>query len=295
VTSKLVAVSSLVIGVLLSADPARASSSGARVRYAWTVDVPIAVSGVALLVTGNAIHTDMVVVPPEGLDVDDIHWELDRRAVHDVDEHADPRSSTMRDVALTLPLVLGVAVAESGNRLHAGVDRIAMVTESLALAEGITNVLKSSVSRPRPFTYLDESQRPATPHYDVRAERAFQSMPSGHASTAWCSVGVLLTDPWLDQPSSSWIRRTSVGFVGSTVATATGGLRVEAGQHFTTDVVVGGLIGTACGIAVPLLHGYIEKGTRVAHPTTRGWLERAAGVAVGFGSGLLLTDLLGDR
>src|SRR5262249_46201132 len=121
----------IALGVLLLSEPAHASGSGARVRYAWTVDVPIAASAGALLVTGTQIHTAKLVVPPGGLDVGDIHWEVDRHAVHDVDPHADSRSDTMRNVALGLPLVLGVAVSESGNRWRAGADRIAMLSESL--------------------------------------------------------------------------------------------------------------------------------------------------------------------
>src|SRR5262249_3467228 len=92
VTSKLAAVPSIVIGLLVFVDPAHASTSGARVRYAWTVDAPVVATGAALLVTGNAIHTDTAVVPPQGLDVDDIHLAIDRHAVHDVDEQADSRS-----------------------------------------------------------------------------------------------------------------------------------------------------------------------------------------------------------
>jgi len=34
----------------------------------------------------------------------------------------------------------------------------------------------------------------------------------------------------------------------------TGFLRVRAGEHFPTDVILGGLVGTASGILVPYFH-----------------------------------------
>jgi membrane-associated phospholipid phosphatase len=38
------------------------------------------------------------------------------------------------------------------------------------------------------------------------------------------------------------------------LAGATSALRVEAGQHFPTDVVVGAVLGISTGVAVPLFH-----------------------------------------
>jgi membrane-associated phospholipid phosphatase len=44
---------------------------------------------------------------------------------------------------------------------------------------------------------------------------------------------------------------------GGFLASATVSLRVDSGQHFPTDVMVDGLIGTATGVAVPLVHDYV--------------------------------------
>jgi hypothetical protein len=76
---------------------------------------------------------------------------------------------------------------------------------------------------------------------------------------------------------------------------ATGGLRVEAGQHFPTDVAAGAAIGAASGTLVPLLHGYVDHGEVVPRPTLRHWLDRGAGIAAGIGVGALLTEALGGR
>jgi len=39
-----------------------------------------------------------------------------------------------------------------------------------------------------------------------------------------------------------------------TLGTTVGILRIQAGSHFPTDVIVGGVMGTAFGIAIPRLH-----------------------------------------
>jgi hypothetical protein len=64
---------------------------------------------------------------------------------------------------------------------------------------------------------------------------------------------------------------------------ATGALRVEAGMHFPTDVIVGGIAGMGLGIAVPELHrvvplppvrlGLVPCGT----PGSGGWCAVVSG------------------
>ena len=51
------------------------------------------------------------------------------------------------------------------------------------------------------------------------------------------------------------------------LASATAALRVAAGEHFPTDVIVGAAAGSAVGAAVPLLH---DHGAR-AGPGTLAW------------------------
>lgn len=274
---------------------AAAARSNARLHYAWTVDVPVLAGGVGGLVLGNAISTDTRRVPAGGLDPADIQWSFDRNSLHDLNATADTRSNTLRTASLVLPMTLGLLTAAPGNRWRTARDRAALWVESAAVAQGVTALIKTSASRPRPFTYADEARRPGNSRYDVQAERAFQSMPSGHASTAWCAAALLWMDPWLEAPDAGWKRRAGVACVGAAVAMATGGLRVEAGQHFPTDVAAGAAIGAASGTLVPLLHGYVDAGRPVPRPSARHWLDRAAGIAAGIGAGALLTEVLGDR
>lgn len=277
------------------APPAPAPGSSVRVHYSWKVDVPLLAGGLGGMILGNNIATETLDVPPGGLDPGRIHWGIDRDALHELDESADRLSDKVLTLSVFLPLTLGVVTAPSGERWHAAGDRSAMTVESMAVALGAAAVLKNVVSRPRPFNYLDEAQRPDAPHWDSQTDRAFQSMPSGHATTVWCSAALLWMDPWLDEPEATWKRRAGIPCLGSTVAMLTGGLRVEAGQHFPTDVAAGALLGAASGTLVPLLHGYQDHGRPVPRPTAQEWLERGAGVAVGIGLGALLTEVLSGQ
>ena len=268
------------------------AASKARLHYSWCVDAPLGGTGVAALLIGLQLNTHTRPVPLGGFDPSDIHWGVDRRVVHQVDTLAGDRSDTMRDIALALPLVLGAVTAAPGNRLCASADRIALHVEASAIALGVVEVLKKSISRPRPYTYLAATDRPTTSAYDVTKDESFQSMASGHAATAWCAVGVTLADPWLDAPDATWKRRAMVAFIGSTIATATAVLRTEAGQHFPTDVTAGGAIGLASGIAVPLLHRFTVDGTPIPPRSRHGWYEKTAGVVAGIGAGVLVGKAL---
>jgi len=293
--SAVVLTSALAIAGGLAVPASATSRSSARLHYSWAVDAPVLAGSVAALVLGNAISTATVPVPPGGLDPAGIHWQIDRNSLHDIDETAATRSNTLLKVSLVLPVALGLATAAPGNHWRAAGDRAALWAESAGVTQGLTTLLKNSVSRPRPFTYQDEAQRPDDSIYDVEDDRAFRSMPSGHASTAWCGAALLWMDPWLEAPDATWKRRAAVSFAGATIAMATGALRVEAGQHFPTDVAAGAAIGAASGTLVPLLHGYTDHGHAVPRPTARHWLDRAAGVAAGIGVGALLSEALGGH
>jgi membrane-associated phospholipid phosphatase len=101
--------------------------------------------------------------------------------------------------------------------------------------------------RLRPFTYnqdLDLNFRTGS--------GAKNSFYSGHTSLVATST-FFLAKVYSDyHPNSKykWVLFTTAG-----IATIlTGHLRVRAGQHFPTDVLVGGIMGTAAGILTPHFH-----------------------------------------
>ena len=210
--------------------------------------------GAGLLVTGLLLPANHPQVPPQGLDPSEIAWSVDRDIVGNHSRAADVTGDWTRDASLLFPLALALAMGQEGERWH-GLGRISLVyAETILISQGLTWLGKAIMGRARPFSYLPTSQRPNAPSYDVSTERTFASMPSGHSSSAWAGATFGMTIHLLQRPQASWVERAGVGFVGGVLAGATSALRVEAGQHFPSDVVVGAGLGLVTGVAVPLLH-----------------------------------------
>jgi membrane-associated phospholipid phosphatase len=107
--------------------------------------------------------------------------------------------------------------------------------------------MKAALPRYRPYMY--QGSPPA--EYLSDPDR-YASFPSGHATMAFASAAYLATVFAAYHPDSPLALPVALG--GFLVAGATAALRVAAGQHFVTDVLVGAALGTACGVVVPLLH-----------------------------------------
>jgi membrane-associated phospholipid phosphatase len=97
----------------------------------------------------------------------------------------------------------------------------------------------------------------------------------------------------MTRPAAGWKEQAVVGFAGGSIATTTSVLRVEAGQHFPSDVIAGGCIGVAGGVTIPLLHRYVVAGERAPSPSRASWLAATAGMAAGTGVALLVNALAG--
>ena len=237
------------------------------------------------------IDPDLRPVPAQGFDVDDIGLAWDRRAVGDASLEAWDASDVTLSAARAMPYVLFVASAPAGRRIGATLRRVILLWETELIVDGLTAALKPAISRPRPYTYLPEAERPDDPRYDATSPDAFYSFPSGHASDAWRAASFTIVDHVLTRPAADWREHAAIGFVGGALAGATSALRVEAGAHFPTDVVGGAAIGIVVGGGVPLLHRYVADDGASAPPRSA-WLGAAAGTALGVAAGILLTPAL---
>jgi membrane-associated phospholipid phosphatase len=177
-------------------------------------------------------------------------------------------SDVMLAVAITAPFIYHAIEAGVRRRgwsqirgrgflVRYGTD-VLILAEALAVESLLTEVLKTAIRRPRPYTYLD----PADVSPSVRSalvqdqsrNSADWSFPSGHTAAAFTATtagATLLTLELLGR--SRWgIALAWVGGLG--VASTTAVLRVTAGKHFTSDVITSALIGMGVGAAVPLAH-----------------------------------------
>ena len=128
-----------------------------------------------------------------------------------------------------------------------------MYAEAFLLANGIKELTKTLVYRPRPYMYFE-----GYPQKKIDEGDWDDSFFSGHTSLAF--TGAAFTSYVFSKynPDSPW--RFAVAAGTYTLAAATGIMRVAGGNHFVTDVLVGAAVGTACGILVPWLHTKISGG-----------------------------------
>lgn len=260
-----------------------------RPELRWRVDAPLFATGAALYAVGSNLNITHKLVPPEGLDPSDVGWSVDRRVIGQRSTHADTQSDYYRDAALVYPILLAFVSEPSDTRVSGTLQRSVLYAEAVLIAEGLSTIIKGATDRPRPFNYLPVGQRPDTPPYDVTADDAFRSMPSGHAISTFCAAGFAITDHLISRPDANWKERAGSAFVGGFLAGTTSGLRVEGGQHFPSDIIVGGLLGTATGVAVPLVHHYVSRtGRRAPLPSWRAWKQAILGEAIGITAGILV-------
>lgn len=109
------------------------------------------------------------------------------------------------------------------------------------MGEGI---IKHAVKRVRPCHDLDEEDKL------LNNPRTFYSFPSGHTASSFAVTAVIISSHC---PAYVWI---PILLVSMTI----GFSRVYLRVHYLTDVVVGMLLGTVCGIAsVLLFHAIVPQ------------------------------------
>lgn len=144
-------------------------------------------------------------------------------------------------VLLPALLVLGDAPRES-------LGEFAVVfAEVIAVNNGLTNLVKNTVRRTRPYAY-----DPEAPLSIKRTRDARRSFFSGHTSNAAANsffAARAYADfyPEADARPLVWAGAVALPAV-------TGVTRVLAGRHYWTDVIVGYAVGAAVGLVVPALH-----------------------------------------
>lgn len=170
------------------------------------------------------------------------------------DRYAVGRTSkpweTFSDVALAASLIIPVLylglesiVLPTQHPVMDWLNDLLIVGESMALTGAFNTVLKFAVRRPRPIRYTE------TPGSNFDDELSF---PSGHTSMVAAATTAMTMTVFLRHPKSK-VRFVVLG-VGVLLTGLTGFARVESGNHFPTDVIVGGLVGAFAGFAVPYFH-----------------------------------------
>ncbi|TMQ18899.1 MAG: phosphatase PAP2 family protein [Deltaproteobacteria bacterium] len=146
---------------------------------------------------------------------------------------------------------LGVGAAlllTADEGFPAGMNDMVVIAESAMSATAVATVMTLAVGRPRPFVY--GTRAPAS---EITSTDAGNSFLSSHAAVSFAIATSTYVAMHRLHPGS----RLSYLVLGlglgaaSFVATS----RVLAGQHFITDAIGGGLVGSSVGILISSVHG----------------------------------------
>lgn len=143
-------------------------------------------------------------------------------------------------------------------------DRLLIYGQTMAINVALASITKQLVQRPRPYAYSKDPKVQA--YAKSEGTDAFMSFYSGHAaiSFAAATTGAYL----LGTSDASPVAKNIAWGAGFGIAAMTASLRVRAGKHFYSDVLVGSLVGMTVGYVVPALHAddkpYTPSGGQLA-------------------------------
>lgn len=240
------------ISALAVALPAHAGDSGNRSPFEidLRVDLPVTLA-CGVLSEAPVLFRDELQGPWCGLDCEPGTVNaFDRNVIGNDLEGAAITSDIMVISNIALPHVAGLLdqlVSEPVDGWSGyGKDTLVLL-ETLAVNMAVNQVVKYAVRRPRPYVYdhdVSDAERTTS--------EAAVSFYSAHTSNSFCMATAYSYIFTLRHPDSPLV--IPVWLSTHALAAGTAGLRVFAGKHFWSDIIVGAVVGSGIGLLVPYLH-----------------------------------------
>ncbi len=200
-----------------------------------------------------------------------------------VERHFSPSAMSLSDGLLVTSMLVPIAAQSGASGTEFG-NSVLVYGESLAVSLWLNTAVKYVVRRARPYTHHPSEE--VRKFAEARGDQNL-SFYSGHASTAFTALvsGALVFSSTHEDDDEE---RYAFWGVQSALAAATAHLRVRAGKHYYTDVLVGALVGAGVGLLVPYAAG-------VRYRLDAGdWAALGGGLVVGGGLALVVpSDELG--
>ncbi len=209
------------------------------------IDIPATLILDGLSLNGMRIIYGRDTIPVselQSLKISDIN-SFDRPIADNYSLQAKKTSDLLFYGSMPLPLFLLIDPAIRKDGLKVGL----LYLQAMGLTGTIYTTSAMIVNRYRPYAY-----NPNVPMQNRQRGGARNSFYGGHPSvvaTATFFMAKVYSD-YHPNMRNKWILYTTAGVLSAT----TGYLRIKAGQHFTTDVIVGVIMGAASGILVPHFH-----------------------------------------
>jgi hypothetical protein len=195
-----------------------------------------------------------------------------------VERNFSPTAISLSDGLLVASVLVPVAAQAGSSGTQFG-NTMLVYGESLSLSLWLNSAVKYAVLRARPYTH---NPNPVVKKLMERHRRDENlSFYSGHASTAFTALvsGGLVFSATHEADGGE---RRAFWAVQAALAGATSHLRVRAGKHYYSDVLVGAVVGSGLGVLVPYAAG-------VRYELDGGdWAALGGGLVVGTGLALFV-------
>lgn len=234
-----------LILILLIYTTSNAQQNNSPYEWEWVRDgiwtgTAFGTSAYGLILIKN--KDDISIEDVNALNIDDINV-IDRWVAGNSSESANNISDIPFAASFILPL--GLLFNDDIND-HTG-QFIGMYLQSLSTTSALYTVTAGLVNRTRPYVYdenLDMDRRTSN-----NGQRSFYSGHVAASATATFFAAKVYCDynPEVSGKGYIWA-------AAATVPAVVGYFRLQAGQHFLTDILLGYGLGAATGILIPEMH-----------------------------------------
>lgn len=223
-----------------------------KTTYVLNTANDISLTFTALLTSGigTFLYYQMQVPPESKIPAKDDLLPWDRKFAGRYSETADLMSDIGTVLAVT-PLAIGGIALKTGRSTteEFGIFSL-MLVQSILFQNGINLAFRSMELWPRPYIYAEggEGKKKAE---KAKAE-AYGSFFSGHTSAAF-TIAVFTTE-WYSETFRNPVNTRVVRALAFSLAGVEGALRIAAGKHYPSDVIVGALVGTGVSYGILEMH-----------------------------------------
>ena len=243
---------SLIIATLLFMGVAQASDSG-RPSYKLDLqnDLAISLTSLGMFGTGMFLYSRMDTSDPLKDKDELLPWDKPQAGRY---SKAADQASDVGSLFAVAPLVVGgIAWYDGSSSGTEFATFTLMFFQAIGIGNGINLALRSFEIWPRPYMYAEDGEGREKAE-NAKAE-AYGSFFSGHATAAFTVA--TFTDQWFRTAYPNSPYKGIVRASAYSLATLESVLRIAAGKHYITDVVVGALVGT--GVSLGILEMHLDR------------------------------------
>ncbi len=208
-----------------------------------------AIYGANFFVRYNYPHESAYDYGRNNLNIDNVNI-FDRWAANPYSDSVSFASTILLNTVVVFPLFFLF-----DDSISNALTYLVMYGEVMLLSNSVKDMVKSAVTRYRPYAYFSSSDDDLMEKKD-----SSESFFSGHTSTAFSAAAFISAVYFKMHPERTAKYWVSIGAYSA--AAATGILRICAGMHFPTDIIVGAAWGTFIGIFIPKIHEIKKTGKK---------------------------------